>query len=77
MLQEGGFYCAEDADSLPTFDSTSKKEGAFCVFTKQQLEECLSAKVQGHSDVTWSDVFCFHYDVKEGGNTDPAQVVWA
>ena len=38
---EGGFYSAEDADSLPTHDSNHKKEGAFCVWTDKELEDIL------------------------------------
>ncbi|KIH66435.1 hypothetical protein ANCDUO_03234 [Ancylostoma duodenale] len=34
--EEGGFYAAEDADSLPTPESTEKKEGAFCVWQRCQ-----------------------------------------
>ena len=38
---EGGFYSAEDADSLPTHDSNHKKEGAFCVWTDKELQEII------------------------------------
>ena len=38
---EGGFYSAEDADSLPTLDSNHKTEGAFCVWTDKELEDIL------------------------------------
>lgn len=34
----GAFYSAEDADSLPTTDSTHKTEGAFYVWEKGELE---------------------------------------
>lgn len=58
----GGFYSAEDADSLPSNDSTVKKEGAFYVWTAAQLDELL---------VDDSELFKFHYGVKENGNCDP------
>ncbi|KAI0777401.1 hypothetical protein BD413DRAFT_609765 [Trametes elegans] len=60
---EGGFYSAEDADSLPSNDSTVKKEGAFYVWTAQQLDEILGAN---------AELFKFHFGVKEGGNCDPS-----
>lgn len=59
---EGGFYSAEDADSLPSNDSTVKKEGAFYVWTAAQLDEILG-------DI--SEMFKFHYGVKKDGNCDP------
>ncbi|KAI0938399.1 hypothetical protein AcV5_000091 [Taiwanofungus camphoratus] len=59
---EGGFYSAEDADSLPTKDSTVKKEGAFYVWTAQQLNEVLRDD---------ADMFKWHFGVKEEGNCDP------
>ncbi|GBE89148.1 hypothetical protein BKA93DRAFT_862980 [Sparassis latifolia] len=59
---EGGFYSAEDADSLPSADSTVKKEGAFYVWTVQQLEELL-----GES----TNLFGYHFGVEAQGNCDP------
>ena len=40
----GGFYSAEDADSLPTHDSNHKTEGAFCVWTDKELEDILQGQ---------------------------------
>ena len=60
---EGGFYSAEDADSLPTHDSTVKKEGAFYVWTSQQLDEILGID---------SEMFKYHFGVQNSGNCDPA-----
>ena len=39
----GGFYSAEDADSLPTTHHSNhkKEEGAFCVWTDKELEDIL------------------------------------
>ena len=58
----GGFYSAEDADSLPSTGSTVKKEGAFYVWTAQQLDEILGDR---------SLAFKYHYGVKPDGNCDP------
>ncbi|KAI0711527.1 hypothetical protein C8Q76DRAFT_622913 [Earliella scabrosa] len=60
---QGGFYSAEDADSLPTRDSTVKKEGAFYVWTAHQLDELLGPDVE---------LFKYHYGVKDEGNCDPS-----
>ncbi|KAI0634762.1 hypothetical protein C8Q77DRAFT_1103957 [Trametes polyzona] len=60
---EGGFYSAEDADSLPTKDSTVKKEGAFYVWTSKQLDELLGAD---------AELFKYHFGVKEERNCDPS-----
>ncbi|KAJ1958035.1 hypothetical protein IWQ62_004970 [Dispira parvispora] len=59
---EGGFYSAEDADSLPTPDSTKKLEGAFYVWTIEELESVLG--------VGPAALFAYHYDVKPKGNVD-------
>ena len=59
---EGGFYSAEDADSLPTRDSVVKKEGAFYVWTAKQLDELLQ---------TDAETFKYHFGVRPEGNCDP------
>ncbi|KAJ1649767.1 hypothetical protein IWQ61_009246 [Dispira simplex] len=59
---EGGFYSAEDADSLPTRDSTKKLEGAFYVWTMEELKTVLG--------VGPATLFAYHYDVKPEGNVD-------
>nr|XP_054762838.1 spermatogenesis-associated protein 20-like isoform X1 [Lytechinus pictus] len=66
----GGFYSAEDADSLPTADENHKKEGAFCVWTDTEVRTHLSDKVEGSDTVTLADVFCMHYGIKPAGNVD-------
>lgn len=70
----GGYYSAEDADSLPDSNSLKKKgiflcnksEGAFYVWTRKEVESIL-----GEDSSIFSDIF----DVKENGNvpseTDP------
>lgn len=59
---EGGFYSAEDADSLLSHDSTERAEGAFFVWTKSEIEEVL-----GPED---AKVFCEYYRVTATGNVD-------
>jgi uncharacterized protein YyaL (SSP411 family) len=38
---EGGFFSAEDADSLPKKDSAKKSEGAFYIWTHDEIREVL------------------------------------
>ena len=71
-FKSGGFYSAEDADSLPTRESKEKKEGAFCVWTYDDIYTILTDDVK--SGVKSADVFSLHYDVRKQGNVDPYQV---
>lgn len=64
--KEGGFYAAEDADSLPTHDATKKMEGAFCVWEKEEVKAILGEKKVG--SVNLMDVFCDYFDVEDNGN---------
>jgi len=57
---EGGFYSAEDADSLPRVGAAHKTEGAFYVWTRDEIGEVL-----GEDRV---DEFCAVYGVEPGGN---------
>ena len=59
---QGGFYSAEDADSLPTKESIVKKEGAFYVWAAPDLDRVLGDD---------SGVFKYHFGVTEEGNCDP------
>jgi len=70
--QSGGFYSAEDADSLPAVDATSKHEGAFCVWRYDEVRELLGGSVTAASgaEVSVSDIVCFHYDVRPDGNVE-------
>ena len=46
----GGFYSAEDADSLPNAESAQKLEGAFCVWSWAEVEDLLGGEeVEGHT----------------------------
>jgi uncharacterized protein len=57
---EGGFYSAEDADSLPTLDATEKKEGAFYIWSADEIDRELTAEE--------SVVFRRMYGVESAGN---------
>ncbi|MCE0496572.1 MAG: thioredoxin domain-containing protein [Methylacidiphilales bacterium] len=61
---EGGFYSAEDADSLPRADAARKTEGAFYVWTRDEIGEVLGADRL--------DEFCAVYGVEPGGNVSAA-----
>ncbi|MFZ4680928.1 MAG: thioredoxin domain-containing protein [Terrimicrobiaceae bacterium] len=56
----GGFYSAEDADSLLAHGRPEHAEGAFYVWSKQEIVEALGAKD--------AEIFCRHYGVEENGN---------
>ncbi|XP_051889135.1 LOW QUALITY PROTEIN: spermatogenesis-associated protein 20 [Pristis pectinata] len=72
--KSGGFYSAEDADSHPSANSVEKKEGAFCVWTEQEIRELLPDPVSDSTQsITMADVFAYHYGVKGNGNVEPAQ----
>ncbi|XP_046422311.1 spermatogenesis-associated protein 20 isoform X1 [Neodiprion fabricii] len=71
--QAGGFYNAEDADSLPSHDSREKKEGAFYVWTYGDIKSLLGKPIPGKKDLELSDLFAFHYNVKPEGNVGHLQ----
>lgn len=56
----GGFYSAEDADSLIAPGSDEHAEGAFYVWTRREIEALLSPEE--------ARIFCEYYGVKEVGN---------
>ncbi len=57
---EGGFFSAEDADSLPKADSARKLEGAFYVWTHGEILEVL-----GEDRL---EEFCAAYGIEPNGN---------
>jgi len=67
---EGGFFSAEDADSLPPGTDAEisghgrKREGAFYVWQHAEIEEILS----DHPDDAAAAIFSFVYDIRENGN---------
>ncbi|XP_063223640.1 spermatogenesis-associated protein 20 isoform X2 [Bacillus rossius redtenbacheri] len=70
--KSGGFYSAEDADSYPTHDAKHKKEGAFCVWTYDDVQRLLNKQIED-CNFTLADIFCYHYDIKPQGNVNPNQ----
>jgi Highly conserved protein containing a thioredoxin domain len=60
----GGFFSAEDADSLYEEGRPEHGEGAFYVWTMQQITDALGGDRAA--------VFCRHYGVEPNGNVDPA-----
>ncbi|HZE13112.1 MAG TPA: hypothetical protein VE086_05090, partial [Chthoniobacterales bacterium] len=55
----GGFFSAEDADSVVPDNPTKKAEGAFYVWDKKEIDSALGPA---------AEVFNFHYAVKSEGN---------
>ncbi|MBV8486140.1 MAG: thioredoxin domain-containing protein [Verrucomicrobia bacterium] len=64
MSPEGGFYSAEDADSLPTAEADHKREGAFYVWTADEINACLTPDE--------AMVFRRVFGVEEPGNVSAA-----
>ncbi|KAI5062381.1 hypothetical protein GOP47_0022920 [Adiantum capillus-veneris] len=63
---EGGIYSAEDADSLEREGLARKKEGAFYVWTSQEIEDILGKEN--------AEPFMKFYYVKHNGNCDLARL---
>ena len=57
---EGGFFSAEDADSLLVHGRPEHAEGAFYVWSRQEIVDALGADE--------ARIFCRHYGVEEVGN---------
>lgn len=57
---EGGFYCAEDADSLLAVGRPEHAEGAFYVWSKAEIDDALSPPEAA--------AFCKWFNVKAHGN---------
>ncbi len=61
--KEGGFYCAEDADSaVDPADLHDKSEGAFYIWSKDELIAALGADAAA--------IFAYRYGMIDGGNVD-------
>ncbi|MEO5720298.1 MAG: thioredoxin domain-containing protein [Chthoniobacterales bacterium] len=58
--REGGFHSAEDADSLVEKGKAEKAEGAFYVWTKDEIDQLLGPER--------AKVFDAHYGVEKNGN---------
>ena len=57
---EGGFYSAEDADSVNPYDPAEHGEGAFYLWTEEEIRARL--------DPAQAELFCFVYGVEKNGN---------
>jgi uncharacterized protein YyaL (SSP411 family) len=58
--ESGGFFAGEDADSLPHENADHKTEGAFYLWTQNEIEAVLGSEAAA--------VFCEYYGVQPGGN---------
>lgn len=66
---------AEDADSFPEYGAPKKREGAFCVWTYDEVQSVLRSLVSpAKDDYSVADVVCYHYDIHRQGNVEPRQV---
>jgi uncharacterized protein len=61
--KEGGFFSAEDADSFFEHGKPGHGEGAFYIWSKEELDAALGSS---------ATVFNYHYGVKPEGNVPPA-----
>jgi uncharacterized protein len=61
--KEGGFFSAEDADSEIPGSPGQKREGAFYVWTKEEVETALDSV---------AEIFNYHYGIQPDGNVPPA-----
>lgn len=58
---EGGFYSAEDAESLPSRNAKLKEEGAFYLWTSDELQKILGAEDYA--------IFKHYFGIQNHGNT--------
>ena len=63
LHKDGGFFSAEDADSLATADAAHKTEGAFYVWKAAEIDELL-----GKED---GSIFRYAYGARRDGNARP------
>jgi uncharacterized protein YyaL (SSP411 family) len=63
----GGFYSTQDADSLPSHDATHNEEGAFFVWTPDELRK--------HLPYTDAMVMAALYDVSDRGNFEGKNIL--
>lgn len=67
----GGFYSAEDADSLPNADAAHKKEGAFCVWSWDEIQELLGQEQMEGSSL--AEVVAHEFNMTVEGNVSREQ----
>ncbi|MBI4398189.1 MAG: thioredoxin domain-containing protein [Candidatus Omnitrophica bacterium] len=58
--QEGAFYSAEDADSLPSEVEGHKSEGAFYIWSEEEIRRALGEKN--------AEIFDYYFGVEKNGN---------
>ncbi|XP_068923625.1 spermatogenesis-associated protein 20 [Petaurus breviceps papuanus] len=69
----GGFYSAEDADSVPE-GGAKPKEGAYYLWTVNEIKDLLPEPVEGATEpLTLGQLFMKHYGVTETGNIGSTQ----
>uniref|UniRef100_A0A1A9WYV4 Spermatogenesis-associated protein 20-like TRX domain-containing protein n=1 Tax=Glossina brevipalpis TaxID=37001 RepID=A0A1A9WYV4_9MUSC len=74
----GGFYAGEDADSLPSANTTKKVEGAFYGWTFNEVKQCIIDNKEKLADCQGGDVeqiiniYTHHYALNERGNVEPS-----
>lgn len=71
----GGFFSGEDADSYPTAESEEKVEGAFYVWSYDEIKNHFEHNRDKFRDLTSVDpfnIYCYHYDIRKNGNVEPA-----
>ncbi len=73
-MQAGGFFSAEDADSLPSTESTRKREGAFYLWRFEEVEMYLSQSLEGNPRYRLCDLFSYHYNLRKEGNVESSDV---
>ena len=61
--KDGGFYSAEDADSKATSAGAATAEGAFYVWTADEIRRALGGG---------AELFAYHYGIEPGGNVPAA-----
>ncbi|KAF2221460.1 hypothetical protein BDZ85DRAFT_283528 [Elsinoe ampelina] len=62
--KDGAYHASEDADSAPTFDSKEHKEGAFYVWTSDEIKKVVN-------DDKTATLVSEYYNVMEDGNVSP------
>ncbi|KAF4553984.1 Hypothetical protein D9617_5g068590 [Elsinoe fawcettii] len=62
--KDGGYHASEDADSVPTFDSKEHKEGAFYVWTADEIKNVVK-------DEKTVALVSEYYNVMTDGNVSP------
>ncbi len=69
---EGGFYSAEDADSLPTVDAIESQEGVYYTWDAKDIRIRLCPSVDDAESKLRLSLFLYLYGVSDHGNVrDP------